>query len=153
MAKFSKKLEQAKRSQAARSRKARDAKHDLIRRATLTATAYTVGKGAEVLQSLPTFFGLPRTATLAVVGAGVSMFTSGTVSAAAEGVLDAGLALTAFQLGTGQTVAGVVGRRHAPYTGDAPIRDVVGARALEQEIEAALAEVRGLPRLDEAVLY
>lgn len=154
MAKHNKKLEAAKKSQAARARKSRDMKHDMIRRATLTGVAYTVGKGVDALQSLPTFFGLPRTATLAVVGAGVSMFTSGNVAAAAEGVLDAGLALTAFQMGQGQTVAGgIVGRRHAPYTGDAPIRDVVGARALEQEIEDELAQVRGLPRLDEAVLY
>lgn len=111
------------RSAANRAREnARENKADLTRKGAAALSAYALGtahlpgaNGRPRIESIPTVFGLPRTATIALVTQGVSMvMPKGTIREVVAGVADSSTAVALFQWGRGQSVSGgVVARRAA----------------------------------------
>jgi hypothetical protein len=93
---------------------ARENKKDLARKGTAALTAYAIGSahlpgsdGRPRIEAIPTVWGLPRTATIALVSQGVSMvMPSGTAREVVAGVADASTAIALFQWGRGQPVSG-----------------------------------------------
>lgn len=104
----------ANRAKAAAKRvrdKMKEAKGNTIRRGANIGTSYALGKAVETgaIERVPQLWGMPRTLTLAALGAAGAMYGSGKMADAAEGVLDSALAISAYDFGRGAPVQGVEG--------------------------------------------
>lgn len=95
-------------SAALARRRAADKRSAMTRRVSGLGGAYVLGRMAQSggLERIPTIFGLPRLAVIGAVGFIAGEYVSGTAGDALEGVGDAALAVAAYQMGSGATVAG-----------------------------------------------
>lgn len=96
------------------------AKGNTIRRGANGVTSYAMGKAVEsgAIDRIPSIMGMPKTLTVAAVGLAGSMYGSGRVADAAEGVLDSAIAIYGYDLGKGSGVQGVEGESFNPHPDD-----------------------------------
>ena len=103
--------EAAQRRARSAGAKARENKSDITRKVTLAGAAWGWGKLSSngMLNQIPSFGPVPRLLVGGVVAQFASMKTKGTVSNVLDGIGDAALAISAFQMGAGQQIAGETG--------------------------------------------
>jgi hypothetical protein len=131
------------RSAANRAREnARENRADLTRKGASALSAYALGSahlpganGRPRIESIPTFWGLPRTATIALATQGISMvMPRGTMREVVAGVADSSTAIALFQWGRGQTVSGTVSGSRRAAASDVRRLEADLARAASAEI-------------------
>lgn len=130
----SKQIAERSRMALARIRKVSEENQaDLKRKAAAMGTAFALGSLTQTgkIMSIPTLFGIPRIATIAIVAnvAALMADKNTTTKDMLDGVGDASLSVALFQIGMGQTVAGV--HEHDVHSaGD----EIARARHLERQI-------------------
>lgn len=141
---MSRNREIAERSRAAlvRTKKSiEENRADLTRKATAVGTSFALGSLTQTgkITSIPTAFGIPRTAMLAIVAnvGALMMDKNSTLKNVLDGAGEGALCVAAFQFGMGQSIAGM----HETDVHDS--RDAAtAARALEMATERRLRDDR-----------
>lgn len=103
-----KKFDSMKQAAANARKRAKEGRSKMRRRAVLGASAFALGKMESngLLDRLPTVLGLPKTAMAGVIGAVAGEFLSGVAGDIADGVAESAIAITGYQWGKGQAIAG-----------------------------------------------
>lgn len=106
-----KKFESMKNAASNARKRAREGRSKMKRRATLGVAAFALGKAeaSGFLDRIPQPMGLPRITLVGIGAAAAGEFMSGTAGDVADGIADAALAITGYQWGKGQQVAGDAG--------------------------------------------
>lgn len=101
-------LERARSAAQTASRKRKEAKRTMYRKASAYGTAYALGKAVEsgAIDRIPQLFGVPRTVVLGAGASVASFFVGGGAGDILDGVGDGAMCVAAFQFGAGQTVSG-----------------------------------------------
>ena len=137
---MSRNREIAERSRAAlvRTKKSiEENRADLTRKATAVGTSFALGSLTQTgkITSIPTAFGIPRTAMLAIVAnvGALMMDKNSTLKNVLDGAGEGALCVAAFQFGMGQSIAGMH-ETDVHAAGD----EMARARVLERSIAKKL---------------
>lgn len=103
-----KKFESMKSAAASARKRAKEGRSKTRRRAVLGVSAFALGKAESsgLLDRFPSVLGLPKTIMAGIVAGVVGEFASGLAGDIADGIAESAIAITGYQWGKGQSVAG-----------------------------------------------
>jgi len=129
-----KKYEAAKNAVKNANKRAREGRSEMRRRATLGASAFALGKmeSSGMLARMPTVLGMPRTMMAGVIAGIAGQFVGGVAGDLLDGIADSAIAITGYQWGKGQEVAGDFGPLYDPATAQV-LRDAPGLVAGDED--------------------